>query len=31
MNSIPQQAVTKGYWKREYLRAQLTASASFEL
>ena len=31
MNSMPQQAVTKGYWKSEYLRAQLTASASFEL
>src|SRR3954467_15710441 len=29
MNSIPQQAVTKGYWNSDHLRAQLTASASF--
>ena len=28
MNSIPQQAVTKGYWKMEYFRAQPTASSS---
>src|SRR4051812_39274325 len=28
MNSIPQQAVTKGYWNSDHLRAQLTASAS---
>ena len=28
MNSIPQQAVTNGYWNSENLRAQLTASAS---
>ena len=27
MNSMPQQAVTNGYWNSEYLRAQLTASA----
>jgi len=31
MNSIPQHAVTKGYWKSEYLRAQFTASASLLL
>src|SRR3954464_982006 len=28
MNSIPQQAVTKGYWNSDHFRAQLTASAS---
>src|SRR5262245_32118002 len=28
MNSIPQQAVTKGYWNSENLRAQLVAAAS---
>src|SRR5213593_1090998 len=28
MYSIPQQAVTKGYWKIEYLRAQPRASSS---
>ena len=28
---ITQQAVTKGYWKKEYLRAQLTASSTREV
>jgi hypothetical protein len=28
MYSIPQQAVTKGYWKIEYFRAQPIASSS---
>ena len=27
VNSMPQQAVTKGYWKKEYFRPQLTASS----
>ena len=31
MNSMPQQAVTKGYSNRENLRAQFTACASFEV
>src|SRR5213594_4700136 len=31
MYSIPQQAVTNGYWKIEYLRAQPTAAASLEV
>src|SRR3954470_21468434 len=31
MNSIPQQAVTNGYWKSENLRAQLRAASSFEV
>src|ERR1700722_4312045 len=29
MNSMPQQAVTKGYWNREYLRAQPRTLSSF--
>jgi len=28
MNSMPQQAVTNGYWNSEYFRAQLVASVS---
>src|SRR5450432_523038 len=31
MNSIPQQAVTKGYWNSENFRAQLTAAFSDEV
>ena len=29
MYSMPQQAVTNGYWKMEYFRAQPMASSSF--
>src|SRR5271163_752396 len=29
MNSMAQQAVTNGYWKSEYLRAQLRSGPSF--
>jgi hypothetical protein len=28
MNSMPQQAVTNGYWNSEYFRAQFVASTS---
>src|SRR5215831_18246335 len=28
MNSMPQQAVTNGYWNREYLRAQFAAAST---
>jgi len=31
MNSMPQQAVTNGYWKSENFRAQLRTSSSFEV
>src|SRR5450432_965198 len=31
MNSMPQQAVTNGYWKSENFRAQLTAAFSDEV
>jgi hypothetical protein len=31
MYSMPQQAVTKGYWKIENLRAQPKASFNFEV
>ena len=31
MYSMPQHAVTNGYWKIEYFRAQPIASSSFEV
>jgi hypothetical protein len=31
MYSMPQQAVTNGYWKMEYLRAQPTTRSSLEV
>src|SRR3954453_21747127 len=31
MNSMPQQAVTNGYWNSDHLRAQLRAASRFEV